>query len=834
MSGTGGTGGRDGGARIRWARQVRLPVALTVAQLAVWPLGPLAFGASVDPVRAWQVMAITAAVGVALSLRAVAPVAAWAVTLTAVSCADPLGLQDEALIVPFGDLLALYAVAVHRTLRVSVLCVAAGTVVSTLVADVLTEPDTVTGSIAITAAADAALSAVAYTAVVVFGRSRRRRTARREAVRVHVAGAAEHERAAAAHERERLSQELHDVSAHHLTAVVVQLAAAQRLRDPASATQALDVARTSGRAAARSLHRLVALAGRDEAPAPAGIPDLVAGFARLGLRVEVRPDPDGGHLHPDVAETAHLIVREALTNALRYAPGAAVTVAVTRSGDAVTVAIDDTGPETIDDSVPETGTGTGSDASSGGGASDGGGAAGFDLGSGAGIPGMRARAARLRGTLTAGPRPAGGWSVRAVLPASPDPVRPAPPASSAPWWRNPTARVLDVLLIVLVAGLPLFLAAAVRAEEGGGPPFAGPADAAMTLLFLIVYCGPLWWRRRAPVPVLAALLVVGVAAAVLSRVEPAATGFGVVVPLTLAGIVVPVYAAGRYDTRHPGLTWLAGIGAGAGAAVALVIRFVQPADLAGDGTSAQLWPAGAVFITAMTAGALSLLALPWWLAGFLVARHHARADRQDRVALRDVAERAVRAARDERARIAEGLRGQVLSHTSALLVAAGDPEGGAPVGTPGDNRIATALGHARAALTAMRELLTVLRVSATTGPRAAQPTLAGLAELCGPEVALEVHGAGQVPLEVELCAFRVVEAVLPIGAAPGGPALVRLEHGPDALRLCVRRLAGPVPRPVLAALRERVDAVGGSLATTRPGAGWQLDASLPVTEVVPS
>ncbi|WP_326999816.1 hypothetical protein OHA72_32365 [Dactylosporangium sp. NBC_01737] len=138
----------------------------------------------------------------------------------------------------------------------------------------------------------------------------------------------------------------------------------------------------------------------------------------------------------------------------------------------------------------------------------------------------------------------------------------------------------------------------------------------------------------------------------------------------------------------------------------------------------------------------------------------------------------------------------------------------------------------------MRELLTVLRVSAATAPRAAQPTLAGLAELCGAGVDLQVHGDGQVPLEVELCAFRVVEAVLPIGAALGGPALVRIEHGPDMLRLCVQRLASPVPRPVLAALRERVDAVGGSLATRAGGAGhehgWQLDASLPMTEVVPS
>src|SRR5687767_7103433 len=133
------------------------------------------------------------------------------------------------------------------------------------------------------------------------------------------------------------------------------------------------------------------------------------------------------------------------------------------------------------------------------------------------------------------------------------------------------------------------------------------------------------------------MLAVAVAAAVVCRAEPGASGFGLVVPVGLIGVVVPVYAAGRYSTRHPGLTWLAAVGAGAGAAVALVVRYLQPADLAGDGTPAQLWPVGAVLFTALCASGLSLLALPWWLAGLLVARHLARADRQDRVALRDVA-----------------------------------------------------------------------------------------------------------------------------------------------------------------------------------------------------
>jgi signal transduction histidine kinase len=140
----------------------------------------------------------------------------------------------------------------------------------------------------------------------------------------------------------------------------------------------------------------------------------------------------------------------------------------------------------------------------------------------------------------------------------------------------------------------------------------------------------------------------------------------------------------------------------------------------------------------------------------------------------------------------------------------------------------------------MRELLTVLRVGTAEPTRAAVPSLAGLPALCrqgGREPAtLELAGdEGPVPPEVELCAYRIVEAVLPIGGPSGGPIQVRLDRQPDALRLSVDRLHRQPSRTVLAALRERVDAVGGSLAGAPAGTdGWRLDVSLPMTEVVPT
>ncbi|QZZ24922.1 hypothetical protein A7X85_00075 [Streptomyces sp. ST1015] len=151
------------------------------------------------------------------------------------------------------------------------------------------------------------------------GRSRRRRSARRGALADYEAGAAVVPLFAALAERERLAVELHDVAAHRLTGIVVGAGAALRLGDPERAGEALRHAGVAGRAAVRELERLSGLDG----PA-AGFAEVDALAAAQG--VDYRRTVDG--VPAGSAQAAYRVVREALTNAARYAAGAAVRLRI--------------------------------------------------------------------------------------------------------------------------------------------------------------------------------------------------------------------------------------------------------------------------------------------------------------------------------------------------------------------------------------------------------------------------------------------------------------------------------------------------------------------------
>ena len=103
------------------------------------------------------------------------------------------------------------------------------------------------------------------------------------------------------------------------------------------------------------------------------------------------------HVPAGVELSAYRIVQEALTNALKHAgPGAHAKVDIDRARTAVTITVEDDGRGVI------------SDATKGG--------------SGHGLAGMRERVATLGGTIELGPRPGGGYRVRAVLPSQDDVV----------------------------------------------------------------------------------------------------------------------------------------------------------------------------------------------------------------------------------------------------------------------------------------------------------------------------------------------------------------------------------------------------------------------------
>lgn len=197
-------------------------------------------------------------------------------------------------------------------------------------------------------------------------------------------------------ERTRMARELHDVAAHHLSGMVVQAAAVQRLIDvdPAAAREGIGSIRRQGRRTLEDLRMLVGVlrdpdAVGDHAPVPglARLEELVADARAVGADVTLTVRGAPRDLPPLADVTCYRLVQEALSNSRQHAPGAPVRVVV-EHGDAVTVTVDDDGDGTT------TTTGL----------------------AGVGLVGMRERAQLVGATLQAGPRDGGGWRVRAVVP----------------------------------------------------------------------------------------------------------------------------------------------------------------------------------------------------------------------------------------------------------------------------------------------------------------------------------------------------------------------------------------------------------------------------------
>jgi signal transduction histidine kinase len=202
-------------------------------------------------------------------------------------------------------------------------------------------------------------------------------------------------------ERARIARELHDVVAHGLSVIVIQASVEARLhreRDPAVA-ETLGTIEAAGRSALEDLRRLLGLlrAQPNEASALAPLPtvaDLDATVARLrsgGHDVSLTVTGDPRDLPPGVGLSAYRIAQEALTNAVKHAPGSQVRVQVGYDDDGVVVSVEDDGPH------------VGTPASGG-------------LSGGHGLLGMRERVRLYSGRLEAGPVEAGGFAVRALLP----------------------------------------------------------------------------------------------------------------------------------------------------------------------------------------------------------------------------------------------------------------------------------------------------------------------------------------------------------------------------------------------------------------------------------
>ncbi|UTI63471.1 histidine kinase [Paraconexibacter antarcticus] len=198
------------------------------------------------------------------------------------------------------------------------------------------------------------------------------------------------------YERARIAAELHDIVAHAISVMVVQASAGQRLAavDPGLTRETFSAIGEAARQAEADMGRLVALLADEEevadAPDLALVQELVARAVGTGLDVTLRLEGDHAALPASAVRSTFLVVREGLTNALRYASGAPVRVLVAARPDELLV-------EVVNAAAP--------------GAPD---LAGH--GSGNGLRGLRERLDSCGGRLDAGPTGDGGWQLRARLP----------------------------------------------------------------------------------------------------------------------------------------------------------------------------------------------------------------------------------------------------------------------------------------------------------------------------------------------------------------------------------------------------------------------------------
>ncbi|WP_052432877.1 sensor histidine kinase [Streptacidiphilus carbonis] len=238
-------------------------------------------------------------------------------------------------------------------------------------------------------------------------------------------------------ERARIAREIHDVLAHSLGALGIQIQVARAvLTDSRDVDKALETLAAAQRMASEGLvetRRAVHAMRTDQLPLDQEITRAADTHTRRhGAAVAVSLDLDGPlrPLPPDATLALLRIVQEALVNAAKHAPGAPVELHLRSTGALTAVTV--TNPITDPAALPVTGptrtpAGTAADHGTTG--------VGGSVGGGYGLIGMRERLRLLNGTLTAGPQ-GDIWTVTARLP-HPAVPHPAGAPTAGPGRLNP-------------------------------------------------------------------------------------------------------------------------------------------------------------------------------------------------------------------------------------------------------------------------------------------------------------------------------------------------------------------------------------------------------------
>jgi signal transduction histidine kinase len=202
-------------------------------------------------------------------------------------------------------------------------------------------------------------------------------------------------------ERTRIAREMHDAVGHRVSLMVLQAGAIEMAAaDEHRVQQLAGQVQTAGRQALDELRQMVGVLRAEDAdgaaplgpqPGLADLATLVAQSRDAGMAVELTGPAEGlGLVDPVAGRAAYRIVQEALTNAGKHAPGAAVRVCVERRDAELVVRVAN-GPSP----APANGAPSG----------------------GYGLVGLGERVRTLGGRLSSGPRLDGGFEVEAVLPA---------------------------------------------------------------------------------------------------------------------------------------------------------------------------------------------------------------------------------------------------------------------------------------------------------------------------------------------------------------------------------------------------------------------------------
>jgi signal transduction histidine kinase len=394
----------------RWAFDVLIACFFAAVDTTTTLVGASWWPAHPDKL-AWTMLILQTLADLALVARRRAPMLVIAIlggfTLAVsllISPADALTPANAATVwAPYGTVLAAYGPFYYKKNR-RVAFAAVGML--TLIVARVWEPSATVITIAVLRTALGPLLALYISAREAAMRALRDRADRAERERYLLAEQAR------ADERARLAGEMHDVVTHRVSLMVLQAGALGITATDEATRQAAEELRAAGVQALDELRDLVGILRTapegEQAPATSGLAELVAESTAVGTPAEFVQDGDPRLASPVVGRTAYRVVREALTNVRKHAPGAHVVVHVSYGETQVKLSVRNTTAVN---------------------------APGIDLaatGSGLGIASLRQRIEVVQGTLVAGGTADGGFCLEVTMPSYvPTPEREAVLASES-------------------------------------------------------------------------------------------------------------------------------------------------------------------------------------------------------------------------------------------------------------------------------------------------------------------------------------------------------------------------------------------------------------------